>query len=215
MAQLDSGFQVGCEEEEVLVRRAQAGDRAAFEVLFRRYRPVIRRLAARYFVSGGDREDLVQEAGVGFFKAVRDYRPGFLTRFSGFARMCVVRQVISAVKASTRAKHSPLNGYVSLYAAGPGADSRALFEEVADPRCLSPEELLVEKEDAAARAAALRGSLSHLERRVLELYLSEASYRTIAWVLNRSPKAVDNALARIKRKLRRGQPGRGTGPDPP
>ena len=67
----------------------------------------------------------------------------------------------------------------------------------------NPEELLVSQERAKTLEERLEKELSELERRVLYLHLMGTDYKTIAKLLDRSPKTIDNALQRIKGKMQK------------
>src|SRR5919202_304089 len=99
-------------EDLQLVLRFRNGDSQALDVLIRRYTGFVRLKASSYFLAGGDSDDLIQEGMIGLYKAVRDFRPDKETSFRSFAELCVTRQIITAVKTSTRNKHAPLNQYV-------------------------------------------------------------------------------------------------------
>ncbi len=97
-------------DDETLVGAFQSTrDKAAVNELLRRHEGLIVSVARRYFVPGGDHEDVRQQAMIGFWKAVRDFSGGAGASFPSFARTCMQRQVITAVKAANRMKHSPLN----------------------------------------------------------------------------------------------------------
>jgi RNA polymerase sporulation-specific sigma factor len=185
------------------VARAAAGDEEALRALLGRYGPLLRILSRRYFLPSGEAEDVLQEAAVGFLKAVRDYRAEHGVPFRSFAELCVTRQVISAVKAATRLKHVPLNRAVSLQRPGHEDGSATLEEILPDAGAESPEEHCLRREEAAALGAALRSLLSPYERRVAECYLAGMTFQQIAAACGTHLKSVDNALWRIKGKLRR------------
>ncbi len=84
-------------------------DKDAVNELLRRHEGLIMSVARRYFVPGGDHEDVRQQAMIGFWKAVRDFTGDAGASFPSFARTCMQRQVITAVKAANRMKHSALN----------------------------------------------------------------------------------------------------------
>ena len=100
--------------DETLVELSAGGDRRATEFILGKYKNLVRSRAKAYFLAGADRDDIVQEGMIGLFKAVRDFDVTKQASFRGFAEMCIKRQMITAVKASTRQKHAPLNSYVSL-----------------------------------------------------------------------------------------------------
>lgn len=184
-----------------LVELSKAGDSFAEEYLLKKYKSAVKQRARTYFLAGADRDDLMQEGMIGLYKAIRDFDPEKQATFKSFADLCIKRQIITAVKSSTRKKHLPLNSYVSL--------SKPLFEDEKES-CLeellceagepNPEEIFFQKEDAAAVSEQIEKVLSKLEKQVLSYYMEGKSYQQIAAVMNRTPKSIDNALQRIKKK---------------
>ena len=182
-------------DDGALARAAQAGDDLALRALVARYVPVARRAGRRWFLAGGDRDDVEQEALIGLCEAVRDYDPEQGSSFRSFAELCVSRQVLTAVRGATRHKHRPLNRSVPLTPVPDDAvDLRAALA-VADPA-----EAVVARVGIDDALAQLSARLSPLEREVLALCLERRSYGEIGRRLGRHPKAVDNAVQRIKRK---------------
>ena len=100
--------------DEEVVALAQAGDESASEFLLHKFRHIVRSKAKPYFLTGADHEDILQEGWIGLHKAIRDFQAEKGIPFKHFAELCVSRQIITAVKTSTRLKHSPLNSYISL-----------------------------------------------------------------------------------------------------
>ena len=187
--------------DEKLLRQIQSGNDDAMECLLERYRDMVRKEARSFFLAGGDEEDLIQEGMIGLFKAVQDYDVDQEASFFSFARLCVTRQLYSAIEASNRKKHSPLNSYISLYEREDGEGS--LIDTMESEHETNPEELLVSQEHAKSLEERLEKDLSELERRVLYLHLMGTDYKTIAKLLDRSPKTIDNALQRIKGKMQK------------
>lgn len=187
--------------DEMLVRQFHEGDVEALDLLLERYRRFAGAKARGYFLAGGDNDDLQQEAMIGLFKAIRDFRHG-QSSFRAFAELCVTRQIMTAIKGACRQKHQPLNRYVSLWGLRVIDDpSERLVEELFDQRVPDPADEVVSLEGQAAMRAALATMLSSLEVDVLRLHLDGCSYQEISDRLGRHTKAVDNALQRIKRKL--------------
>jgi RNA polymerase sporulation-specific sigma factor len=188
--------------DEELVILAQEGAVEAEETLLARYRPVIISKAKSFFIAGADRDDILQEGQIGLHKAIRDFSAERGNRFRPFAEMCITRQIITAVKAASRQKHAPLNYYLSLdkpiYADG---IDRQLVDVLPDQRICDPEEMFVIREQLSSLGTSLREVLSEFEYKVFLLHLRERSYREIAHILATTPKAVDNALCRVKRKI--------------
>lgn len=188
--------------DEELVEAAQQGDNGASDYLLLKYRSLIMSKAKSYFIAGADRDDIMQEGMIGLHKAVRDFCPMRGTSFRPFAEMCITRQVITAVKAASRQKHAPLNYYLSLdkpiYTDG---SDRQLLDVLPDERTTDPAEMFLVREQLDAVSDCLRYLLSEFEYKVFLLYLNDQTYREIASVLETTPKAVDNALCRVKRKI--------------
>ncbi len=188
--------------DDDLVMLAQAGNSAALEYLFYRYKNIIGAKAKTYFLIGADREDIIQEGMIGLYKAIRDYNKDRLSSFKAFAELCVTRQIITAIKTATRQKHIPLNTYVSLNKPIYEQDKeKTLFDVIALPEVLDPETMFITKETYADFEVKMEERLSRFERKVMSYYLEGKSYHDIARLLNKSAKSVDNALQRVKRKL--------------
>lgn len=181
--------------DEQLIEKINGGETACMDVLIERYKRQVRNQARALYLMGGDSDDLIQEGMLGLFKAIRDYRPEKSAPFASFAQICISRQLYTAIQAAGRQKHVPLNSYVEL--------SPEFGESVESPREKSPEELLIDQESIRSFYEELRKALSPLEQEILKAYLSGRSYTEIAKSLHRTPKSIDNALQRIRRKLNR------------
>ena len=188
--------------DEEIVLLAQSGDIDAYEYILGRYKNFVKSKAHAYFLIGADREDIVQEGMVGLFKAVRDFRSDRLSSFRAFAELCIVRQIITAIKTATRQKHIPLNSYVSLNKPMYDEENeRTLIDVLSEGRVASPEDMLINQENFRQIEVKIGEMLSDLEKSVLVSYLQGKSYQEIAVELDRHVKSIDNALQRIKRKL--------------
>lgn len=192
----------GLTDEELLLAIKDNDDQDALEYLIAKYRNFVRGKARSYFLIGADRDDIIQEGMIGFYKAIRDFRNDKLSSFRAFAELCVVRQIITAIKTATRQKHIPLNSYVSLNKPIYDEDSdRTLLDVLAGARVSDPEELVISREEFIDIEKKMEEILSDLEWKVLMSYLDGKSYQEIAVELNRHVKSIDNALQRVKRKL--------------
>ena len=181
--------------DEQLCAQVAAGDRGAEEALVLRYGRLVRMCARPFFLAGGDSEDLIQEGMLGLLAAIREFRPDRGARFSTYAQLCVRRRIISAVRDAAGGKHAPLNDYVSL------EPSLLLADLEASPG--NPESVVIHLEALRALEAAIASQLTQLEAQVLAHFLEGASYGEIAEAVGRSPKSVDNAVQRIRRKVAR------------
>lgn len=188
--------------DEQVVSLAQAGDQKAMEYIVGKYTGFVKKRSGPYFLAGAEREDLIQEGLIGLYKAVKSFDGRKRANFKTFAEVCIVRQMITAVKTSTRKKNNPLNHYVSIH----GTDSSTAEDNVQhdyfiDLKNINPESIMIEKEDAQGMEFEISKLLSDFENKVLSFYLSGVSYKEIAAYLSKPPKAVDNALTRIKKKI--------------
>ena len=193
--------------DQDLLSLAAKGFSEAEETLLSRYSRTVRACARPLFLAGGDSEDLVQEGMIGLFKAIRDYDSGRDASFRTFATLCVSRQLYTFVESSGRKKNLPLNTALSLNA--PAGSSE---EETGDTDMLQdllrsgsdtdPEEYLLAKERLQLLEEKIEGQLSAFEKQVLDLHLTGMGYVEIAHVLNKSEKSTDNALQRVRSKVR-------------
>ena len=192
--------------DEQLLCDYKNGNQEIMDYLMVKYKSMVRKKARAMYLLGGENEDLIQEGMIGLIKAVRDFDVTQKTSFSSFAELCVSRQMYSAIEASNRKKHLPLNSYTSLYEdseqEGEGR-SLPLIDTIESSKENDPEVLYFGKEYTEAFAEQLKELLSPLENHVLYLHLMGTDYRTIAELLGKSPKSVDNALQRIKTKAQK------------
>lgn len=188
--------------DEEVVSEAQNGNNRAQEYLIAKYENFVKSKAKSYFLIGADKEDIYQEGMIGFYKAIRDFKPDKFTSFKAFAEICVTRQIITAIKTATRQKHIPLNTYVSLNKPIYEDESdRTLIDVLSSIAISDPEELIISQEQLKFIEEEIAKVLSELELEVLTSYLDGKSYQEIASDLDRHEKSIDNALQRVKRKL--------------
>ena len=188
--------------DDELVTMARNGDVDAEEYLIQKYRDTAKSRARLYFMVGGDKEDIVQEGMIGIFKAIRSYDPEKEASFRTFAELCISRQIITAIKQAGRLKHSPLNTSVSLWKPVSEEDNgNTLADILSSDSNSDPETVLllteiidyVTKEDSKV--------FSELEMKVWMEYIQGKSCTQIAAEMGRTPKSVDNAIQRTKRKI--------------
>lgn len=180
--------------DEELVVLARSGDSEVAEYLLEKYKDLVTKKARAMYLIGGETDDLIQEGMIGLFKAVRDYRTDKEASFATFAGLCIDRQLYTAIQNSMRQKHMPLNSYISLSV----EDENSFRELWMD----NPEAIVIDQESADSMGKEIHRLLSPLENKTLSLYLKGYSYTQIAQELGRTPKSVDNALHRIRAKIR-------------
>ena len=182
--------------DEQLLSATKQGDVSAEEYLLDKYKTIVRKKARALYLIGGETDDLIQEGMLGLFKAVRDYQDDKEASFATFASICIDRQIYNAIQSSNRKKHGPLNSYVSL--------SEEEFElELRQVSTSNPETIVIGNEQAKGLRVLIEKSLSAFENEVLKSYLIGNDYVQIANLLDKEPKAIDNALQRIRSKVRR------------
>ena len=190
-------------EDAILIGKFQDGDDEALNQLITKYKGLVKTKAMKYFLTGGDKEDVFQEGMIGLYKAIRDYREcKNSASFKSFAELCITRQIITAVKAATRQKHSPLNTYVSLFRPiYQGESEQALIDVVPEQKQMDPVAILIGLEEFSEIELKLTELLSDLESTVVDLYMGGQTYLEISLELNVQVKTIDNALQRVKKKL--------------
>lgn len=191
-------------DDHYLISLAKSGNSEAYEMVVKRYYGFVRLKASSYFLIGADSDDLIQEGLIGLYKAIRDYRTDRESSFRNFAELCITRQIITAVKSSTRQKHSPLNKYVSFSSSPGGSEDdgdQTLDEMLPCSDVHDPVSRVISSEELTSLVGCLQENLSELEGDVLRLYLDGYSYETIGEQLGCDAKTVDNALQRVKRKV--------------
>ncbi len=179
---------------------AKGGSSKAYEWLITRYYVHIRRSAAGFSFAGADRDDVIQEATIGFCSAVQSFDTTGDVPFEAYFTICIKRHLIDASKKALRNKHKPLNTYISLNTAA-GTSCDHVFKDFGFNSTFDPTDAIIDREAVQLTYERFKAALSPFERQVLDLYLEGKSYSTIGEVLSKSPKSVDNAVQRIRRKL--------------
>ena len=177
-----------CPISPELLAAAKSGNTAAQNEIILKFNPLLVRFSSRYFIIGGDKEDLLQEARIGLHKAIWNYDPQKNSEFLPYAKTCIHNHIISAINEAAAQKHAALNKSVDL-------DSATFFSYD------SPIDLFIIREQLSAVLAGVETRLSDMERKVLFFYLDGMSYKKIANQLQISEKSVSNALCRIRSKL--------------
>ena len=187
--------------DEQLIELIRGNDPDAMEFLIKKYSPLVKKCTRTLFLIGADSEDLSQEGMIGLFKAIQNYDISGKASFFTYARLCINSQVSSAIKASNRQKHIPLNSYISLYSnINEGNDE--LIELLEAGKNSNPEHIILDKEETTSINSWIDGNLSKLEKKVLSYYLQGLSTDDISVKLSKPKKSIENAIARIRKKIR-------------
>lgn len=183
------------------IKKIRLGDDYALNEIMEKYKNFVYLKAKPFFIVGAEKEDIIQEGMIGLFKAIKGYDIDKDVSFKAFADLCIKRQIMTAIKSSTRQKHIPLNSYLSLNkTVFDDEDDRAVIEMLDMETVPDPLETITNAETYNKLEKKMNEVLSDFEQKVLEKYLEGESYSQIAASLDSHVKAVDNAVQRIKKK---------------
>lgn len=193
--------------DEQLVELEKSKDEIAANVIINRYMNIVNSKVAKYYISGGEKDDLVQEGLIGLFKAIKGFDKNKQNSFKTFANLCIERQIITAIKSSNRQKQIPLNSYISLnntnYNNEDGEEENQLVEILNSNLVEDPLDTITKNEYYNNVKLTINNSLSDFEKKVLNKFVDGQSYVQIAKSLNSPVKSVDNAIQRIRKKTAR------------
>lgn len=198
-------------EEKEIIAKARQGDEKSINILLDKYKGLVNFISRKYFLVNAEYSDIVQEGMIGLFNAYMNYNLGSTTSFKTFATVCIKRQIQTALMASNRFKNIPLNTYISISSQGKvilkNTDENEDDEDddvgfYLEDETLNPEESVLFRERLKELLESINKKLSTYEKRVLRLFMQGESYQDIAVKLGESPKSIDNALSRIKNKLK-------------
>lgn len=189
-------------DEELIFALREKNETEIMDYLLNKYKNLVKKKAKVLFLIGGDTDDLIQEGMIGLFKAIRDYDKEKDSSFFHFAQICISRQMYTAMEASNRKKHAPLNSYISLSASEKNESGENLPELLEELSGTNPEQIVINKEELEQMRKKADSVLSPMEKEVLAYYLQGMNYTKIAEVMQKSAKSIDNALQRIRNKLK-------------
>lgn len=188
---MSNGEKNQADEISDLLISIQNGSSGAFVKLAEKYAPLLDSEVSRYSgsLSVADIEDLKQGALVSLYRAALAYNGEKGVTFGLFAKICIVNGIADTLRYLNRK-----NSDVSM---------DELFEDEQPESDTDPEDMMLDKERFNELKAQIRSVLSDMERRIFDLYISGYSYAEIADITDSSKKSVDNALRRLKDKLKK------------
>lgn len=188
-----------------LVEKAQQGDMAATENIIRHFRKEINGKAQMYFIAGADHDDVVQEAMIGLYKAIKSYDRDGGAGFETYANLCMKRQLLDAIRSANREKHEPLNNSVSINKMvtprGNVDSDETTLEETIQGNAAADIDVIKVLNDTFDSMNNSPQALSRIEADVWREYTEGKSYEEIATSLGKPIKSVYNAMARLKKKI--------------
>lgn len=173
--------------DEQLVLEISRGNNELLHILIERYLNIIK-YKAQILCPFADADDMLQEGIIALYSAINVY-DNSLSSFSTFANLCIERSLISAYRKLFNKKQIPKAETVSL-------------DTVQKTDTTTPETVLIEKEECLAFTEKIKESLSSFEYNVLCEFLNNNSYEVIAKNLNVTKKVVNNAMLRIRNKIK-------------
>ena len=180
----------GYKTEQALLQAVRSGQADATDKLIMRYRPNVEMIAAKYVSSPMEQDDLIQEGMIGLLAAIQSYNPEKGTQFVTYASRCIDNSILTAIKKISRLKDIPQAKLIALEEVSPDTQY-----------ALSAEDEFLAKESVSTLTEILYEGLSSFENEVLRLHIVGCSYQEIADKLSKNPKAIDNAIQRIRKKL--------------
>lgn len=187
--------ELGVHTDDELAALVQSGNADAFVELTARYMELVRAKASPLRCDLLDDDDLCQEGLLGLYHAACTYLPEHGARFFTYAGTCIHNQILTAYRRVHGKRRVPPNGFVSL--------AEDAVPDVSASEVDNPEVVLLAQERLLAVQRSIEQCLTQMEQKVLMLYLSGCSYAKIADMLQVTPKAVDNALRRVRLKLKK------------
>ena len=188
------------ETDEMLIERLRDGERDIMDYIMNKYKNLVRSKAKSMYILGADTEDLIQEGRLGILSALSDYDSAKNDKFYPFAKLCVDRRIMRFIEASNAKKHTMLNESVSItpddeYEKKKLESDLAVFTD-------NPEILLIEEERVNQLIDKAENVLTSFEKKVFMHMLKGDTYKQIAKLMNRDSKSIDNAIQRIRKKLK-------------
>lgn len=192
-------------DQELITMVHESSDEAK-DILFRKYQYIINIEMKKYMriakVLGYDYHDLYQDALVGFSDALNSYRDDKNCSLASFITLCVDRKLQVAIKKAGRMKNQLLNESLSLehiYS----SYTAPLKDLLSDNMQNDPLENIVKEEQKEELVNSIKKSLSDNEYEVYCLMVNGLKYDEIATLLDKDLKQVDNAMQRIKNKVKK------------
>lgn len=187
-------------DEEIAIL-AREGEESALEYLLVKYKDLVNGKVNKYFMIGAEKEDIIQEGMIGLYKAIKCFDNEKQNSFKSFANLCVERQLITAIKTSTRQKHLALNSYLSLNMSAYDDDEDTALIDVFNSKTVEdPLDTITKKEYYKFVESKIDDTLSDFEKQVLQRFAAGDTYVKIAERLDAPVKSVDNAMQRIRKK---------------
>ena len=191
----------GLSDEEVIAAYRE-GDFEAVEYICNKYRRIVSKYGKKFYIKGGEEQDVIQEGMVGLFKAIQDFDETKNVPFQSFAELCITRQIMKAMEAADRLKNQPLNSYISLFTEENEKPNQEVSESLLTGDIHNPESIWIDTEKTMAIFEQIVSILSKMELQVFLYMMQGMDYRAIAKKMGKDEKKIDNAIQRIRQKVK-------------
>ncbi|MBR5192626.1 MAG: sigma-70 family RNA polymerase sigma factor [Clostridia bacterium] len=181
-------------DEEIVEHYKNSAEATAY--LLEKYKNFVKAITRSYFLVGHDEEDLLQEGMIAVCKAIQTYNGR--SSFKSFVYLCVKSRILTIIKSNNREKNIPLLNYISLSTFINGIDKTEIILSTDQ----DPETSYINKETEEEIILKIKNSLSDFEYKILGFYLQGYSYEQIATFTKKNVKSIDNAMQRIRKKVK-------------
>lgn len=191
-------------DNEILSYISESNEEA-IELIYEKYKPLINKIATNLFKkycknTGLDISDLTQEGMIGLNSAINRYKENKDVLFYTYAKTCIERRIISSVIAANRQKHKVLNDSISFEI---DLDNNINLGSFFGDTEYNPENIVISREENDELLNKIENVLTNVELQVLQLKLDGFEYKEIASIIDKDVKAVDNAVQRIRQKIKK------------
>lgn len=175
----------------------------ATDLLFEKYKPLIYSIANKMYKDnlGLDINDLVSAGMIGFSIAINTYNSHKDNLFFTYAKKCIETKISTLLKSATRKKYHVLNNSLSVEALEEEFDID--FDKIVGDNTINPENIILDNENVDELIIGIKEKLTDFEKQVFDLKKNGFNYKEIAETLETSPKRIDNAIQRIKTKIKK------------
>lgn len=192
-------------DNELLNYISESNEEAS-EILYEKYRPLIYKLAKKLYDSscksiGLELNDLIQEGMLGLNSAINHYNEAKDNMFYTFAKTCIERRMISTVVSAKRLKHKILNDSIPIEIQYD--DNNFSLDYLFGDSEYNPENIVIDIEEQKELLKKTKDALTPFEIQVFELKMNGFDYKEISDILDKNSKAIDNAIQRIKNKVKK------------
>lgn len=180
------------------------GNEIALNLIYEKYKPLINKIATNMFRrycsnTSLEKNDLIQEGMLALNSAINHFKEQKDTLFYTYAKTCIERKIISVVISAHRQKNKPLNDSIAVEFSTDDVNVDVLLKD----NHMNPENIIIDRESESELLEKINNSLTDLEQQILQLKMDGFDYKEISLIVNKDTKSVDNAIQRIRNKIKK------------